>query len=163
MPLVHEQIESATTAALFAAACEFQKAAGARPSFPPRFLLDSARCMARHVGMTEQRMQEILPQLACYQIFLHSALTADPRNFTEAPSRSSAAYHQIRSVLDALESHPQLSWCAPSTWPRCRSSRPSSPPPGPKSTSAADAMLATRNLSWLRTESWRWTADTGTF
>ena len=112
MPLVHEQIESATTAALFAAACEFQDAAGAKPSVPPRFLLDSARCMARHVGMTEQRMQEILPQLACYQIFLHSALTADPRNFTEAPSRFPAAYHQIRSALDALESHPQLVVCA---------------------------------------------------
>jgi hypothetical protein len=119
--------------------------------------------MARHVGMTDQRMQDLLPQLAHYQIFLPSAFSADTRNFTEATSRFPVAYHRVRSALDALESHRQLVVCAfhmsavpliatlvGAAWAEVHD--------GP-----LHAMFATRNLSWLRTESWRWTADTGTF
>ena len=96
MPLAPEQIESATTASLFAAARELQDAASAKPSFPPRFLLESARCMARHVGMTDQRMQDLLPQLAHYQIFLPSAFSpffAEPPGPKPPGARRRAGRH----------------------------------------------------------------------
>jgi hypothetical protein len=135
----------------------------AKRPFPPRFLLQSARTMARHVGMTEQQMQHLLPQLAQYQIFLSAALSADMRNFTEATSRFPAAYDRICAALSALESHPQLVVCAfhmagmpliatlvGAAWAEVHN--------GP-----LHAMFATRNLSWMRTERWRWTMDAGTF
>src|SRR5687768_10732658 len=112
MPFAPEQIESATTASLFAAARELRDTELAKRPFPPRFLLQSARTMARHVGMSEQRMQHLLPQLAQYQIFLSAALSADMRNYTEARFRFPAAYERICGALRAHESHPQLVVCA---------------------------------------------------
>lgn len=163
MAFAPEQLDSASAAALFAAARELRGAAAARPSYPPRFLIESARCMARHTGMTADRMQQLIPQLAEYQLFLPAALSADIQNFTAAPSRFPAAYQQLRAAIGALPPSPQLVYCVfhMSGIPLLGSLLAAATREihdGPR-----HALVATRNLSWLQSENARWTAGTATF
>ena len=93
---------------LFDRAREAMDAAGARGRCPPRFVVEGGRSMAKHLGLTDARLAEMLPAAALYQHFLPSVLAADPSNFKELQYRLPQSFAQIRDKLSDLQCHPQL-------------------------------------------------------
>src|SRR5579864_4826541 len=87
--------EAATLKTLFASAHRRQQAFQRKSSRPPRYLLESAQAMARHVGMSDGQMQECIPQMAFWQLFLPSALAGDTANFTEARFRLPLTFQRV--------------------------------------------------------------------
>jgi hypothetical protein len=66
--------ESATLSTLFASAHAVREAAIARSQHPPRFVLERARIMARHLGIPDQRLPELGRAMGLWQAYLPSAL-----------------------------------------------------------------------------------------
>ena len=134
-------------------------AAGARGRCPPRFVVEGGRSMAKHLGLTDARLAEMLPAAALYQHFLPSVLAADPSNFKELQYRLPQSFAQIRDKLSDLQSHPQLvimmfhmsglplvPALANVACVQLRS--------GPR-----HVMIAPKNRSWLTMESGRWVTE----
>lgn len=132
------------------------RAASARGPFPPRFVTEGGRAMARHLGFTNAHLAEMLPTAALYQFFLPSVLAADPSNFTQSASRLPESFALIRDRLTKLESYPQLV-----ILPFHMSGLPLIPAlmnaacmqlrSGPR-----HVLIAPGNISWLAVESGRW-------
>ncbi len=161
MPPASEQTETEMVEALLARARSLQEAAGARRPTQPRLVTESARCMARHLGMTEERMRELVPEFALWQLFLPAALAADMRNFSEADARMPSSFRQIHQGLAALECHRQVVVAAfhmagmPLVW-RLGSAAWEQLHDGPR-----HMLLASRNLAWTEREEGRWMRETG--
>jgi hypothetical protein len=100
--------EAAFLKGLFEKAREAMDAAKAGGRFPPRFVMEGGRSMARHMRMTEPRLAELLPAASLYQYFLPSVIAADPSNFTQIESRLPQSFALIRDRFSELESYPQL-------------------------------------------------------
>jgi len=100
--------ERATIAALFASADSLRDAAIARAQCPPRFILEAAKTMARHLGMPDRRRQELVPSMAFWQAYLASALARNPAIFAEARSRFPSSYEVVRSAVAEMGSHRQV-------------------------------------------------------
>ncbi len=156
-----EQIETEMVEVLLAKARSLQEAAGARRQGPPRLVTEGARCMARHLGMTEERMEELVPQLALWQLYLPAALAADMRNFTEASSRMPSSFRQMHQALAALECHRQVVIAAfhmagmplvmrlgAAAWEEVHD--------GPR-----HVLLASQNMAWTERAEGRWMRETG--
>ena len=151
--------ESATLARLFASAHGLRDAAISRLQHPPRFVLESARTMARHLRMPDHRMQELVPSMGLWQAYLPSAIGRDSAIFTEARFRLPWSYEVVRSAVAEMESHRQIvivmfhmaalplvgallgAACAETHSLRCHT------------------LLAPGNIAWLNTQSGRWIVD----
>jgi hypothetical protein len=148
--------EAAFLDSLFERARDAMRAASARRSFPPRFVVEGTRAMARHLGMTEVCMREALGEAVLYQCFLPSVLAANPSHFTEAHCRLPDSFALVRKRLAELEPHPQLAFLTfhMSGVPLvlmllnacCLSLRN-----GPR-----HVLIAPLNMAWLAEESGRW-------
>jgi len=134
-------------------------AARARGRFPPRFVMEGGRSMARHMGMTEARLTELLPVASLYQYFLPSVLAADPSNFTRIESRLPQSFALVRDKFSELESHRQLvittfhMSCLPLV-PMLANVACTQLRTGPR-----HVIVAPRNRSWLETDSGRWVTE----
>lgn len=104
--------EHATLAALFASAHAVRDAAIARTQDPPRFIVEGAKTMARHLGMPDRRMQELVPSMALWQAYLGSVFGKDATIFTEARSRFPHSYEVVRSAVADMEQHRQVVFVA---------------------------------------------------
>jgi hypothetical protein len=156
---VAKKCEAATLETLFAAAHRRQQDFQMKSPRPPRFLLESALAMARHVGMCDRQMQECIPQMAFWQLFLPSALAGDTANFTEARFRLPWTFERVHQALAAMESRPQVVVAAfhmaglpvvlallAAAWADLH--------PG-----ARHALLARQNMGWLSLENSRWASE----
>jgi hypothetical protein len=146
--------------ALFAQARDAMRLASARTPYPPRFVVEGARCMARHLAISESRMEQLLPEAALYQCFLPSAISSDPAHFEHAASCLPVSFDRLRSELADSERYPQLIVIAfhmsgmqlvaallNTAWKEMgRNSR--------------HVLLAPRNMSWLRQQSGVWVTET---
>jgi len=103
-----EAREAAALAALMEAARRRQREAGDASPLPPRFLLESARSMAAHMGMSEARMQEALGEMALWQLFLPAALGAQTWDFAAVRERTPWSYRRLRAALEPLRARPQV-------------------------------------------------------
>lgn len=154
-------IEIGTLATLFATANAVREAAIARSQHPPRFVLERARVMARHLGIPDQRLQELGHAMALWQAYLPSALGSDVSIFSEARFRLPLSYEIVRSGLAEMFSSPQLVVVAfhmaamPLTAALLASacseihSRP------------GHIFISPRNLGWLGLKSSGWIRDAG--
>lgn len=97
--------EAAVFAGLIAAARQRQREAGPNP---PRFMLESAKSMAAHLGMTEQRMQECLAPMALWQLYLQSAVGARTWDFAAVRESMPWSCERLRVALQPLQSRPQV-------------------------------------------------------
>ena len=102
-----KSIESATLAALLASASALRDAAIARGQHPPRFVLENARTMARHLAMLDHRMQALVPSMGLWQAYLPSALGRDTAILSQVHSRLPYSYGLVRSAFTEMESHGQ--------------------------------------------------------
>lgn len=100
--------ERAEIAALLAIAGDIRHAAIERGHHPPRFILEAARTMARHLGMSPRRFEELVPPMAFWQAYVASALARHTAAFTEAHSRFPASYKTVQSAVAEMADHPQL-------------------------------------------------------
>jgi hypothetical protein len=151
--------EAAFLKGLFERAREAMDGASASGRFPPRFVMEGGRSMARHMGITEPRLAELLPAASLYQYFLPSVLAADTSNFTQIESRLPESFALIRDKFSELESHPQLVILTfhmsglplllaltNGAYRQLRS--------GP-----CHVMVAPRNMGWLAVENGRWVRE----
>jgi hypothetical protein len=151
--------EAATLETLFAAAHRRQQDFQMKSSRPPRFLVESAQAMARHVGMSDQQMQECIPQMAFWQLFLPSALAGDTANFTQARFRLPWTFQRVHQAVAAMERRPQVVVAAfhmaglpvvaallAAAWADLHQG-------------ARHVLLARQNRGWLSLENSRWVAD----
>jgi hypothetical protein len=150
--------EAAFLAAVFEKARQAMQAASARSPFPPRFILEGARAMGKHLGMNDERINELLPEAVFYQVFLPSALAADPSNFTAIDRRLPESFALMYNRLAELKSHPQIliaSFHMPGA------------PVVPMLANAAvvslgdhgHILIAPRNTSWLGLENGKWVRE----
>ena len=103
-----EAREAANFRARMATARERQYTADARAPGTARFLLASARSMAAHMAMSEQRMQDCLAPMALWQLYLPSALNADIWDFAAVREQMPWSYERVRTALAPLKTRPQL-------------------------------------------------------
>jgi hypothetical protein len=75
---------------------------------PPKFVLQSARTMANCLGMSDQRVSELLPSMALWQAYLPSALTRDQATFTQAHTLFPRSYRIIHNTLSEMQLQPQF-------------------------------------------------------
>jgi hypothetical protein len=102
-----KSIESAALAALLTSAGALRDAAIARGQHPPRSVLENARTMARHLGMPDHRMHDLVPSMGLWQAYLPSALGRDTAILTQVRSRLPYSYGLVRSAFPGMESHGQ--------------------------------------------------------
>lgn len=154
-----EAREAATFATLMGAAHARQAAAMGQAAPTPRFLLDGARSMAMHLGMTAERMQDQLAPMALWQLHLPSELGKRQWDFDAVRAEMPASYEIVRRALAMLDAQPQLvttvfhmpafpilctligaAWRAMHDGP-------------------LHALIASRNMGWLRLGNNRWILD----
>lgn len=158
-PAEAEAREASTLTALFDDAEHRQRSYGTRAAQQPRFLLESARSMGRHLAMTDEEVEGRIPALAFNQIFLPAALAADATHFTEVTSRLPRSFEHVRDGVAAMEPGRQVVVAAfhmtgltllgallAAAWAREHEHRP-------------HALVSERNMGWLRLDSARWAAD----
>lgn len=154
-------IEKGTLATLFAAAHAVGEAAIARSRHPPRFVLERARIMARHLGIPDRRLQELGKAMGLWQAYLPSALGSDATIFSEAAFRLPWSYETIRSGMASMSSLPQVVVVAfhmaamPLTAALLASACTST------HSRSGHVFISPRNLGWLGLESSRWILDAG--
>jgi lauroyl/myristoyl acyltransferase len=151
--------ERATLATLFAAADRVREAAVARGQHPPRFILEAARIMQRHLGMTDARMQELLPPMAFWQAYLTNVLGRDTGIFTEARVRLPSSYEVMRSGVAEMAAHRQAVFVIfhMTAMPLVAALLASAVTevygqPG-------HVFVSTRNMAWLQAQTGRWVLD----
>jgi hypothetical protein len=99
--------EAKTFEALIEAARQRQRAAEEKAPIS-RFVLESAQSMSRHMAMSAQDMQDRLPRMALWSLYLQSALGAQVWDFETVRREMPWSYARVRAALAALESRPQL-------------------------------------------------------
>ena len=104
--------EQASVQELFASAYKLRNAEIARVRRPPLFVLEGAKTMARHLGMPAEQMQELVPAMAFWQVYLASTLARNPAVFAEAGHRFPSSYEVVRSAVAEMQSHRQLVFVA---------------------------------------------------
>lgn len=104
--------EQASILELFASAYRLRDAEIAKVGRPPLFVLEGAKTMARHLGMSDGQMQELVPAMAFWQVYLASTLARNPAVFAEAGYRFPSSYEVVRSAVAEMQSHRQLVFVA---------------------------------------------------
>lgn len=100
--------ESATLAELFEAASARQRTAREKTPLPPRFLLEGARSMAAHMGMSDPQMQDRLERMALWQLYLPAALGGRAWDFAAVRQHFPSTFARLRETFAALEERPQI-------------------------------------------------------
>lgn len=152
--------ERAVFAAFLAQARRRQEEAHAKSPVPQRFLLESARSMAAHLGMTEQRMQDGLADMALWQLHLPSALATGTWDFAAVRASMPWSCEKLRAALSPLRSRGQVVHAAfhmaafplvcallGAVWRDLYG--------GP-----LHLLVASRNLGWFRLDRNRWVGET---
>jgi hypothetical protein len=152
--------ETALLETLFASARRLQMASEAKSPIAPRFLLEAARSMARHMGMPDPRMKACLPSMAFWQIFLPSALAGDTSWFTEPGLHMPWSFESVRDGVAEVETWPQVVFAgfhmvafpliAAMLGAACKGLH-----------NGPHVLVARRNMGWLRIESGRWAFEAG--
>jgi hypothetical protein len=150
--------EAATFSDLIDAARLRQR--GATSAAPPRFILEGAQSMASHLALSEEDLQASLAPLAFWQLHMPATIGASTWDFAAVRERLPHAYAQVRAALEPLESRPQLVStvfhmaafplvCSliGAAWRDIHD--------GP-----LHALMAARNMGWLRLGGNRWVLDT---
>lgn len=147
--------ELASVETLFASARRLQLASEAKSPLPSRFLLEGARSMARHMGMSDGQRQAFLPSLGFWQIFLPSALAGDTSWFTEPGFHMPWSFESVRDGVVEMEPWSQAVFASfhMAAFPligamlgaacaalRCR----------------GHVLVARRNMGWLRLAGGQW-------
>jgi hypothetical protein len=151
-----EAREAAMFEALVDTARRRQQAAFDRSSLPPRFLLESAKSMAAHTAMSEERMLHSLALMALWQLYLQSALGARTWDFAAVREHMPWSYERVRNALARMEWRPQVVSTVfhmaafplvcvliGAVWRDMHD--------GP-----LHLLVASRNMAWFRTEKNRW-------
>lgn len=154
-----EAREAAALATLIEAARRRQQFALETAPPAPRFLLESARSMAAHMGMPERRMRQGLEPMALWQLYLPSALGAQAWDFAAVRERLPWSYARVRGALAAMQGRrqvvsavfhmagfPLVCTLVGAAWRDLHE--------GP-----LHLLVASRNLGWFRLERNRWVGE----
>ncbi|RYY53457.1 MAG: hypothetical protein EOO24_64325, partial [Comamonadaceae bacterium] len=104
--------EAAMFAALLASARQLQAEAQAKSPATPRFVLESARAMAAHLGMPEARMQEFLVPMALWQFHLQAAIGARTWDFAAVRECMPWSVQRLGAALQPMQSRAQVAHAA---------------------------------------------------
>lgn len=153
------QRERESLADLWATTRLRQQEAQARSPEPSRFIVESARAMAAHLGLTDAQMQERLDALALWQFHLPAAVSAKRGDYAITREALPASFARIHAALQEHEGRPQLVLVAfhmagfplltalmGAALTALRAQRP------------LHALVASNNLAWLRRDHKRWEA-----
>jgi hypothetical protein len=94
--------------ALIGGARDRLRAAQEKSPAPPRFLLESARSMAAHMGLSEASMQDRLGPMALWQLYFPSVLGTTVWDFAAVREHMPLSYERVRAALAETASRPQV-------------------------------------------------------
>lgn len=153
--LLHER---RSLAAIWEEARKRQQEAQARSSQPARFIVESARAMAGHLGLAEAQVLEKLDDFAFWQLHLPAAVSTRNGDYAITRAALPASFARVHAALQEHESRPQLVLVAfhMAGFPLLTALM------GAALTALRarplHALVATNNLVWLRRDRERWDA-----
>lgn len=151
--------EYSTLAALFASAHAMGEAAIARSRHPPRFVLERARIMARHLGIPDQRLLELGQAMALWQAYLPSALGKDIAIFSNARFRLPWSYEAVRAAVADMSPIRQIVFVAfhMAAMPLAAALLASAC--AETHSRPGHVLISPRNLGWLEAQNSQWIFD----
>lgn len=101
-----EEREAAILGALIESARQRQRESHGKSPLMSRLVLESARSMSQHTGMSEDRMRDSLTRMALWQLYLPSTLSS--WDFDGVRENMPWSYERVRSALAQTEPRSQV-------------------------------------------------------